>query len=224
MIEGGRKGQRAILAFPALGCPWPKFQPELYRVNVVLAAVKAVQNVTGHIAQLYECSCFVNDKREAVYTLNPTMSATAQVVSRVEPAELREKTVRIAAMLQQIMSESKLEIAELFDSIVLDKTTDDGYLRLTYLRLWQAVEDAKKHLGQPGLLNEDRVIGGKRGPRELKAYRNAIAHWHTGRIDHSYVSDLEYTAMELLRRRYGDDSQAGERSELPVAPREDMDS
>ena len=57
MIEGGRKGKRAILAFHVLGCPWPEFQPDMYPINVVLTAVKAVQNVTGHIAQLFACSC-----------------------------------------------------------------------------------------------------------------------------------------------------------------------
>ena len=206
VIEGGRVGKRAILTFPAIGCPWPEFQPDMYHVNVVLAAVKAVQNVPGHITQLYECSCFMNEREEAVYTLDLTMSARAVVVSPVTPAELEERAVRIRTMLQSMMSELEPAAAELFDSIVLDKTIDDGYLRLTYLRLWQAVEDAKRYLGHPGLLNENQVIGGKRAPTELKAYRNAIAHWHTGRIDHSYLSDLEYAAMELLRRKYGGDS------------------
>ena len=81
------------------------------------------------------------------------------------------------------MSDSDPVASELFDSIVLDKTMDDGYFRLFYLRLWQAVEDAKKHLGVPGLLNAGDVVAGERAPRELKDYRNAIAHWHTGRID-----------------------------------------
>ena len=82
MVEGGREGKRAVLAFPAVGCPWPDFEPDMYHVNVVLAAVKSVQNVTGHVTQLCEVSCYVNDKGEAIYTLNPTMSARAVVVSR----------------------------------------------------------------------------------------------------------------------------------------------
>ena len=203
MIEGGRLGERALLAFPAIGCPWPDFQSDMYRVNVVLAAVKAVQNVVGHITQLYECSCFVSSKQEAVYTLNLTMNASGMAVSRLTSAELEERSSRIGSMVQGMMSESDPVASELFDSIVLDKTTDDGYLRLSYLRLWQAVEDAKKYLGQPELLNERDVIAGTLPPIELKAYRNAIAHWRTGRIDHSYLSDLQYMTMELLRRKYG---------------------
>ena len=203
IIEGGRQGERALLAFPAVDCPWPDFQSDMYHVNVVLAAVKAVQNVTGHIAQLYECSCFVSSKQEAVYILNLTMNASGVVVSSLTAAELEERSSRIGSMVQRMMSESDPTASELFDSLVLDKTTDDGYLRLSYLRLWQAVEDARKYLGWPELLNERDVIAGNLAPIELKAYRNAIAHWHTGRIDHSYLSDLQYTTMELLRRKYG---------------------
>ena len=203
IIEGARKGERALLALPALGCPWPDFQPDMYRVNVILAAVKAIQNAIGHITQHYECACFMSSKREAVYTLNPTMSASAVVGSRLSPEELEETASRIGSMLQGMMSDPDPVATELFDSIVLDKTNDDGYLRLWYLRLWQAVVDAKKHLGQPGLLNKRDVIAGERAPTKLKAYRNSVAHWHTGRIDHSYLSDLQHMTMELLRRKYG---------------------
>ena len=81
---------------------------------------------------------------------------------------------------------------------------DDDHLRLSYLRLWQALEDAKNHLDQPQLLNERQVIAGHRSPKELKDYRNDIAHWETGKIDRSYLDDLQHTAMELLRRKYGE--------------------
>ena len=209
IIEGGRIGERAMLAFPALGCPWPDFHADMYRVNIVLTAVKAVQNVTGHVRQLYECSCFVSSKGDAVFILNPTMSASLQNASALKPPDLVEKADRIGAMLQAMMSDSEPVASELFDAIVLDKTMDDGYLRLSYLRLWQAVEDARRHLSQPNLLNERTVIAGKRTPIELRAYRNKIAHWHTGRIDHSYLNALQYTVMELLRRKYGGDPQSG---------------
>ena len=79
----------------------------------------------------------------------------------------------------------------------------DGYLRLWYLRLWEAIEDSKRHLEEPELWNKREVIAGKRTPKELKEYRNDIAHWHTGRINFSLLSDIQHTAMELLRRKYG---------------------
>lgn len=203
VIEGGREGRKTLLAFPSLGCPWPDFRPEMHRVNIVLAAVKAVQNAPDHIRQLYECSTFVSSNGESVCTLSPTMSASIQTASRLTPADLEEKAGRIGSMLQAMMSDSQPVASELFDSIVLDETKDDGYHRLSYLRLWQALEDAKHHLNQPKLRNDTTVISGKRTPIELKGYRNDIAHWYTGRIDHSYLQDLQYTVMELLRRKYG---------------------
>ena len=202
VILGGREGKKTLVAFPALGCPWPDFRPSMNRVNVVLAAVKAVQNVPGHIQQLFDCSTFVNSKGESVATLKLTMSATGQAMSPLTPADLAERAQRIGSMIQKMMSTSDAVASELFDSIVLDKTTDDDYLRLSYLRLWQALEDAKRYLGQPELLNDRSVIAGNRPPSELKEYRNDIAHWYTGRMDQSYLQDLQYTVMELLRRKY----------------------
>ena len=202
VIVGGREGRKTLVAFPALGCPWPDFRPNMNRVNVVLAAVKAVQNVPGHVRQLFDCSTFVSSKRESVATLKLTMSASGQALSPLAPADLEKRAQRIGSMIQEMLSDSNTVASELFDSIVLDKTTDDGYLRLSYLRLWQALEDAKRQLGRPELLNDRSVIAGKRTPTELKEYRNDIAHWYTGRMDQSYLQDLQYTVMELLRRKY----------------------
>lgn len=203
MIEGGREGERALLAFRTSDGSWPDFHANMHIVNVVLAAVKVEQNISGHIENLYSCSCFVSSERQAVYTLIPTMSSpSVKTVSRLEPSDSKEKVGRIESMLQGMMSDSEPIALELFDSIMLDKTKDDSYLRLWYLRLWQALEDAKRHLGYPQLDNYDKVIAGERTPKELKDYRNAIAHWETGKIDYSYLSDLQYTAMELLRRKY----------------------
>ena len=203
MIEGGREGGRSLLAFHTIDAPWPDFQADIHAVNTVLAAIKAEQNHTGHIERLYECSCFVSSEGHAVYTLRPSMSnATASVASPIEPSDLEEKANRIGSMLESMLSKSDTVLTELFDSIVMDKTKDDNYLRLWYLRLWQALDDVGSHMGKPQLFNDDKVVAGKRTPRQLLDYRNKIAHWHTGKIDHSCLSDLQLTAMELLRRRY----------------------
>lgn len=202
IIEGGRRGERALLAFRTSDGSWPDFYTTRHVVNVVLAAVKVEQNVTNHIEELYSCSCFVSSERQAVYTLSPTMSATGRLGPHPEPPDLKEKAGRIQVMLQEMMSDSEPATPELFDSILLDKTKDDSYLRLWYLRLWQALEDAEGYLWHPQRDNTNTVIAGERTPKELKEYRNAIAHWYTGRIDYLYLEDLQYSAMELLRRKY----------------------
>ena len=203
LIEGGRKGERAIVAVKTSDGSWPDFNADAHAVNTVLAAVKMEQNITGHIEELYSCSCFVSSEGQAVYTLAPTLGpAGAHVVSRLESRDVREKADRLKSMLQAMMSDAEPTVPELFDSLVLDNTEDDSYLRLWYLRLWQAVEDAKKFLGYPQLSNINTVVAGKISPKELKEYRNEIAHWRTGRIDFQNLNNLQLTAMELLRRKY----------------------
>ena len=71
-------------------------------------------------------------------------------------------------MLESMLSESEPVLTELFDSIVMDKTKDDNYLRLWYLRLWQALDDVGSHMGKPQLFNDKNVLAGKRSPKELQ--------------------------------------------------------
>ena len=203
MIEGGREGERALFALPTSDGSWPDVHVDMHVVNVVLAAVKVEQNVAGPIEKLCSCSCFVSSERQAVYTSDLTMEVKERGgLPYQKPPDLGEKARRIGARLQGMMSDSAPAAPELFDSILLDKTEDDGYLRLWYLRLWQALDDAKKDLGYTQA-KIDTVIAGKRTLRELTEYRNDIAHWHTGRIDYAYLKNLQLTAMELLRRKYG---------------------
>ena len=211
VIPGGREEEKARVAVRTVHDPWPDYPSDMHRVNIVLAAVKAMQDVTGSIRQLYECSCFVSSEGEAVTILDctTTTSATGSTTSPLTPDALEDRASRTRAMLGNMMNDSELSAKELFDSVVLDETMDDDYLRLWYLRLWQALGDAGKHLGQPQLWNKGPVIAGNRTPKELRRYRKDIAHWYTGRIDHAYLSDLQYTAMELLRRKYGGNAQPG---------------
>ena len=202
MIRGGREGEKALVAGRTIDGSWPDLHADMSVVNVVLTAVKMEQNVTRHIKELYNDSCFVSSEGQAVYVLTATMSANVETIPSLEPPDLKKKADRIGTMLQGMMSDSEPAAPELFDSIILDKTEDDSYLRLWYLRLWQALEDAKKHLGYAQLYNLDTVIAGERTPKELREYRKDIAHWYTGKIDYAYLEDLQRTALELLRRKY----------------------
>ena len=203
LIEGGREGEKTLGAIKTGDGSWPDFHTDMHAVNAVLTAVKVEQDFIHHIEKLYSCSCFVSREGQAVYILSPTLGRPSlQTMSRLESRDIREKADRIESMLQAMMSDSEPAAPELFDSMVLDKTKNDGYFRLWYLRLWQAVDDAARHLGYPQLFNRSEVIAGKRTPKELKDYRRKIAHWYTGRIDFSQLNALQYTAMELLRRKY----------------------
>ena len=202
MIEGGRKGARALIAVKTIDGSWPEFKSDMHRVNTVLVAVKVEQKTTDPIRELHQCSCFVSEDGQSVYPLIPTMKAQASSTANIDNAAIIDKANRIEAMLQGMTRESDPNALELFDSIVLDELEDDNFLRLWYLRLWQALDDSQGYLGHPQLWNADVVIAGKHTPRELNHYRNKIAHWHTGRIDYQFLNDLQCTAMELMRRKF----------------------
>ena len=206
VVEGGREGKRALLAIRTVNGSWPDFHADMTRANVVLAAVKAEQKFTGHIDEIYSCSCFVSNDGLAVYTLyRSTGMASVTTASRLESPNLKEKANRIRDMVQKMMADPEPFTAELFNSILLDKTKDEKYFRLQYLRLWQALEDSsrKKHLTKLQIENYDKVIAGKKTPKELYRHRNDIAHWYTDEIDYSSLQGLEHTVTELLRRKYG---------------------
>ena len=149
VIKGGREGERILFAFQTTDAPWPDFQPDMHVINSVLAAVKVEQNHTGHIEKLHECSCFVNREGQAVYHFpSLRMSVNLGTASHVEPPDLSDKGARIGSVLQEMMSESDPVLTELFDSMVMDKTKDDNYLRLWYLRLWQALERCEESNGE----------------------------------------------------------------------------
>ena len=207
LIEGGREGKRALLAFKTINGAWPDFSRDSHAVNTVLAAVKVEQNVTHHLDELYSCSCFVSDDGRAVYTAQLTMSVSyggVRVSSPVDTDGLREKVAGVRSIYDGLRQDSLKtpQVAELIDAILLDKTRDDAYFRLWYLRLWQAVVDAKRILGQPKFEDDANTIAGNLTAIQLKEYRDRIAHWWTGNVDFSFVTGIQQTVQELLRRKY----------------------
>ena len=206
-IEGGREGKRALLAFRTSNGTWPDFSPSMQSVNTVLAALKIEQDITYYIDERYRCSCFVSDDRRAVYTLNPEISIMyggVRVVSPIDATSLQAKVASIQSIYNRIRTDSMNmpRAAELVDSILIDKTRDDNYFRLWYLRLWQAAMENKKLLGEPKLENRNDIVAGKLAPKQLKEYRDDIAHWWTGKVDFSFITGIQQTVVSLLRHKY----------------------
>ena len=204
VFEGGREGKRSLVAVKTIDGSWPDFQPDTHTINVVLAAVKALQNFAHHIEEVYSCSCFVDSEGQAIGIITPRISVEPQPeVKCLQAGQLQDRANALSSMLQTMMLDSEPAAAELFDSIILDNNRDDSYLRLWYLRLWQALEDAGRHLGCRQPSNKNTIIAGTSTLKELYGHRNEIAHWYTGKIDFSLLNDLQYTTTELLRRKYG---------------------
>ena len=207
LIVGGRKGKRALLAFKTINGAWPDFSRDSHAVNTVLAAVKVEQNVTHHLNELCSRSCFVSDDKRAVYMTELTMSVSyggVRVSSPVDADGLRGKVAGVRSIYDGLRQDSLMtpQVAELIDAILLDKTQDDAHFRLWYLRLWQAVVDAKRILGRPQLEDDANTIAGNLTAVQLKEYRDRIAHWWTGNVDFSFVTGIQQTVQELMRRKY----------------------
>ena len=185
LITGGREGEQALLAIRTINGVWPDFSPDQHAVNTVLAALKVEQNIMHHIEELNSYSCFVSDDEQAVYTVHTKMGndyGSLRVLSPVDTNGLRETVDGVRSIHDGLLRDSvrKPQVAELIDSILLDNTQDDGHFRLWYLRLWQAVVDCKKLLGEPRFEGNPDSIAGKLTQGGLKEYRDKIAHWWTG--------------------------------------------
>lgn len=192
IIVGGRTGEKTLLAIKTVDGAWPDTSTDpraINATNAVLVAVKSELKATDHMAELCNVDCFVTDDERAVYPLMPTMTGTARVTRSIESTDLAQGAGKIASMLTAMLSDSEQVVPELLDSLVLGESQSDEYLRLWYLRLWEALEEAKAHL--------------RGGPTpDLTKHRNAIAHWHTATIDHRCLQQLQHRALELLRRKY----------------------
>ena len=130
------------------------------------------------------------------------MSAAVSKVSPVDKDAMAAKAARIGTMFRGLDRDRGIpEVAELIDAVHLGKSRHDEYLRLWYLRLWQAARDAGRCLGFPQFENTQRLLEGVSSPKDQTSHRNAIAHWWTGKADARLRSDLQRNVFEMLRRK-----------------------
>lgn len=210
LIPGGREGKKFILAWHALDGAWPELPNNQLTVNLILAAVRAGQETHSPIRRYMDLDCLVTDDGRCVGMIGPTMSAAeGSVVKVADTGDLIERVSEISAAATNMERDiGSLRLAFLINSMYSDERKDDGYKRLQYLQLWQALEvAAKKVLGFEGKIRKSkRVIAGKHRLSELKDHRDDIAHGWTDSIDQSCLADLQRTVNELIRQKYFESS------------------
>ena len=149
--------------------------------------------------------CLVTDDGCYVNMIEPTASARLDTVQVMDTNAYRDRVTRIKDAIAAMQVDMGIpHIALLIDAMYCDEHKDDFYKRLQYLRLWESLaETGKKYLNYGGDIKYDNmVVAGKKTLRELKDYRNDIAHWWTDTIDEHYLEDLQRTINELLHRKY----------------------
>ena len=204
-LVGGREREKFIIAWHTTGGAWPDLPNNEQWVNMILAGVRVGQQVTDPIRKHLDQSCLVTDDGRFVVMMRPTMSARGSVATSMDSTAYREKVDEISkgiAALEQVIGAPHMVL--LFNSMYRDDYMDDVYQRLHYLKLWQSLSEAgRKHLDYQGNIREDNVVvAGNKTLKELKDYRDSIAHWWVDSIDENFLADLQRTINELMRRKF----------------------
>ena len=205
ILVGGRTGQEFITAWHTIDGAWPELPNNQLLVNMILAGVRAGQHTPDPIRKHLDQDGLVTDDDRYVEMMRPTMSAKLSVATQMDTTAFKGRVSEIrsaiAAMEQDIGAP---HMALLINSMYRDEYKDDAYLRLHYLRLWQSLVDAgRPYLNYSGNIRHDKVVvAGNKTLQELNGYRDDIAHWWTDTIDENFLSDLQRTINELIRRKY----------------------
>lgn len=148
----------------------------------------------------------MTDKGRFVVMMRPTASVRLGTATRMDTTAYRGRVSEIRraiAAMEQDMSTPHMAL--LVNSMYRDEHKDDAYQRLQYLQLWQSlVETGKKYLGYQGesIKDDPIIVAGKKTLRELKEYRDDIAHWWTDTINENFLADLQRTINKLIHRKY----------------------
>ena len=204
-LVGGRAGEEFITAWATRDGAWPEVPNNQHLVNVILAGVRAGQQTPDPIRKYLDQECLVTDDGRFVVMVRPTMSARASTATPMDTIAYRDRVAEIRrgiATLKQDMGAP--HVALLVNSMYSDEYKDDAYQRLQYLQLWQSLSEAARPcLGYSGNVRKDKIaLAGNKTLKELRDYRDDIAHWWTDTIDENYLADLRRTTNELIRRKY----------------------
>ena len=205
ILIGGREGEKFMTAWATVDGAWPEIPNNQHLVNMILAGVRAGQQMPNPIRKYVDQNGLVTDDGRFVEMMRPTMSARGETATVMDAKAYRDK----ASEIRKAIAAMELEMgaphmALLINSMYRDEYKDDAYQRLQYLRLWKSLaEAAPTCLSYQGNVREDNVVvAGTKTLRELKDYRDDIAHWWTDNIDENFLVALQQTINELIRRRY----------------------
>ena len=206
LLIGGREGEKFIIADQFDDGAWPDIPNNQRIVNMILAGVRVGQQTAQPISKYIDLECLVTDDGRFV-SMGGRFTGFAGV-SLTTPMDANAYRGRVAEIRRAISTMEKdmsaPHMALLFNAIYREEHKEDAYQRLQYLQLWKSlVEAGPRWLGYQGDIRNDNVaLAGNRTLRELKDYRDDIAHWWRDTIDAAYLADLVQTLNELLHRKY----------------------
>ena len=205
VLVGGRRGEKFVRAWRTPDGLWPTVPNNQRRINLILAAVRAGQDVAGRIIKHIDRRCFVTDTGRCVATTKMSFSAQASTAKRMDAQALMDTASGIKQALDQMEPDADgPHLGLLVDSMYWDEEAEDTEQRIRYLNLWQSLEEARKKLGYPQRITLDTkdIVAGEKTLGELKGYRHSVAHHWTDTSDQQALRDVQLTVNELMRRKY----------------------
>ena len=194
-VVGGKAGEEAIMAWRAASAPWPETDDGAEFTNLVLAAVKIVQDEAEAIREVAAVSCFYDANRKAVYPMSMSMSAAASVYSPLSSLEVDARVGKFRKIVDAFEAGQQDErIRVVINSLRLEQIDNDDYRRGWYLCLFEAIRAMLSGRYKQGFHQRHRK------------YRKIIGHPKPGTtMDMEQFRLLQRDAMAELPRIYLDE-------------------
>lgn len=192
----------SVYIFKTTDGAWPNVQEQEETDAALLAAIRTMTKAT-HPFELHARSLqYVTDKNEFTCSIEGKLNIAyggVRVTSSLDNTDVSSWAKNISGRVARLQEASSDQaIREMLFAVRLDKSRDDEYFRLWYLRLHQALVDLGIYCQNPDLKDYLDKLRKEKRWLELKNHRNAIAHYETGRADYQKISDLHRFAMEVL--------------------------
>ena len=202
-MKGGTAGQNALLALRSADGAWPDESTDSVSENLVLAAIKAEQDITFGMKALLDQSSFIESNGKIVHIQEGYGSIAfggLRTYRRMDDDKLREKADRIRLVIDVLRRKSSLPaLSELITALRLQDSDDKKYLCLWYLRLWEAASTSGGEIGQQQFANPEGDTGNRGSRREQLDHRNDIAHGRVDEVDYKLFDSLQRDVLKLLR-------------------------
>lgn len=208
MLIDGREGEQFVIACKSSDGVWPEPPNNQPLTNMILAGIRAGQQVSAPIRKCLSDACLVTDDDRYVMMVDPSISTKGELVlvTPMDVSAYRQRMSEIREAITAMELDMGIDhIKGLFNAMCKDEHRDDSYHRIQYLQLWQSLCEAGKkplNYGGKSIRHDKKIIAGSKTLNDITDYRNKIAHGWMHTFDNSYLVNLQRTVNELIRRKY----------------------
>ena len=181
------ENQDGLILVRTVDGAWPEMRETVDFQNKVLAVVRT-RTKSLHPYELHAHSlCYVTDDGEIgiplAFTINLVYGGF-RTATLIPEDDVEEWGAEFQLSLDRMDAfQQNAAMSELLVAIRLDSAKDEEFMRLWYLRLWQALVDFGMVFKNTSIGPELVRMSMAQEWQEINAHRTAIAHWQTELID-----------------------------------------